>query len=130
MMESQYRVCSHCKIKKPIIKFGKVNKTRRRKCCTKCHYLRMEANRLGVQVQDFIDLNTGPCLFCGLPDGKIYFSYKTGLPAGRLCPKHLKGMEGAKEFNRLLLMNEVMENFPFWVDFLKTGNFQLFALGT
>lgn len=99
----------------------------RRNVCNSCHRAKIEAKKIGITVTEYLLLSNGPCVLCGQPDCKAYF-YQSGVT--RVCGKHRMELQFIEDAQKLLTTKLILQQFPFWLNFLKDRNLYLFRLET
>jgi hypothetical protein len=122
------RRCAECNFELPIEKFPKISKDRRRHTCNRCTRARKMAAECDMSVPEYLSFSAGPCVFCGCPETKAYFFEGSPAPAARVCNRHSMMFRAFKHLDELVIAHSIMCRFPFWLDFLRKNNLQLFKL--
>lgn len=126
--EETHKTCNTCRIFLPKTKFGIVSGEYRRADCNRCHRAIREAKKFDMDVHEYLSYSEGPCQFCGLMPASAYFHVKGEKPTARICQAHRLKFRQFDDLEKLVVIKEIMEKFPFWANFLKSNNLVLFKL--
>lgn len=118
------RQCSSCGQRFPEKKFGKVNKTTRRKICNRCHRVSNLARKHGVDPRVYLDIANSPCAICGDTNAALVSDDDDKRPVITLCRKHSTVIRNIRRQKNIAFYVDIMDNFPFWARWMVELNYR------